>query len=235
MCFLGGERGIDDPSWPSNLCCRIYELPDFQGSNMTCCTSVREQRTVRDIELFGWNNEMSSWKCGKKVSAHFCFDKAQNCEWSDSESGAGWSYNPRVGVNDSMSSLILSHYNPKKELKATLFKEPNCQGYSYLLEADDNLGHSFTKYQDSYADFIAEGKFASVLLPKGTDFKLFYDGKFMSDSYNLREFTDNYECRNFHEFPIGKNEEVGDYGFRAFYFGKMFSPSLPKSSFNFIQ
>jgi len=126
MCFLGGERGIDDPSWPSNLCCRIYELPDFQGSNMTCCTSVREQRTVRDIELFGWNNEMSSWKCGKKVSAHFCFDKAQNCEWSDSESGAGWSYNSRVGVNDSMSSLILSHYNPDKELRATLFKEPNC-------------------------------------------------------------------------------------------------------------
>ena len=57
----------------------------------------------------------------------------------------------------------------------------------------------------------------------------------MSDSYNLREFTDNYECRNFHEFPISKNEEVGDYGFRAFYFGKIFSPSLPKSSFNFIQ
>ena len=138
VCFLGGDREISDTEWPEPLCCRIYELHDFKGKYMDFCLHNRQtQKQVVDpfTELYGyhnWNDNASSWKCGRQVAAKFCYDAVtEDCNDGAAESGSPGAQNPVMKPNNALTTVILFG---KSRPTGTLFDEPGCQGLSHRLD-----------------------------------------------------------------------------------------------------
>ena len=84
---------------------------------------------------------MSSWRCGRNLLAHFCFDNLLEDRnkisclggFQSSEHGTSESENPQVGHDDVISSLILDVVDPLVDLKGTVFGERGCKGRSVYL------------------------------------------------------------------------------------------------------
>ena len=144
-----GVRKVDR-SPPLDDCCRIYELQDFYGVYLNICAESAEVGNVayldtlegtysEERQAWTWDNEVSSWKCGKQVGLRLCYD-------SDSEPGGGECIDPssyeeghprsgnaRMGSNNAVSKLILTAPQVQDMYggaQATFFDKPNCEGHS---------------------------------------------------------------------------------------------------------
>ena len=131
-----GTRITDRTPVPDN-CCRIYELENMTGTYLEICNDGDGQESPvawldsmrgsydNDRAVFSWDNEITSWKCGKSADIKLCYDSdwyladgtSINYNMSDTEcpggidreeTGHARSGNGRVGANDTISKLIIS-------------------------------------------------------------------------------------------------------------------------------
>ena len=86
LCNIAGFENQVDPQGPSDQCCRIYEYSLYSGRFRDFCIQTdltddifnnwdaNREKLFRTIQLddYGWQNEMNSWKCGSMVWMEAC-------------------------------------------------------------------------------------------------------------------------------------------------------------------
>ena len=107
----------------------VVRLDDLDSS-VEYVNGVMQQRQT-------WNNEITSWKCGKNVGVKLCYgsddgDSGSEYECSgsieNSETGTPHSGNPMVGSNDYISKIIVglpesSYFDESEILPETMLAQ----------------------------------------------------------------------------------------------------------------
>jgi len=71
---------------------------DLEG-NVIDLTLISAARNSQGVNT--WDNEISSWKCGDRVSIKLCYNNEDDCDDPDMyETGHHGSGNARMGSND---------------------------------------------------------------------------------------------------------------------------------------
>lgn len=107
---------------------------------------------------------MSSWKCGKKVAVKFCrLEDGVDCdERGNGESAAGYAESQDTGLDNEISSMVLTPYLPEIFRAITVFSDSDCHGDSAILWAGQN-------YNDTEAQLHTGNDIKSVMFPEGAD------------------------------------------------------------------
>ena len=144
-------RNLLDRSWPADNCCRIYEHDRFTGADTDgedFCTDNFTDQKVFDFEQESqsWDNKMSSWKCGPNVAVKFCTRaNGLNCDTSRhyGESAGGNAESQDTGIDNSLTLMELTPYDPAVRQAITVFNKTECHGDSAVLWSD--VEYSSTK------------------------------------------------------------------------------------------
>ena len=70
-------------TYPGDLCCRLYEHPNYAGNTEDICYDYETYGTdgQQSVELSSsMINKTSSWWCGKNVAYDFCNNGTEGCE-----------------------------------------------------------------------------------------------------------------------------------------------------------
>ena len=224
-CGKRGPYGSVDHMQVKSGCCRIYELYNFVGVHLDICLDEnQETQTVDFRESFGddsdahtWANEISSWKCARDMRVRWCYNqKGEDCDKTvQSESGHNRSGNMKVGANDQIQSLVLTRVE-EDEAFATLFSEPNCEGFSTIVGVPEeaSLAKAWRKYDSSFSPYIGEGKVASVMIGGNVELGLYCNEQFENDYFVVHQ-PGVIRCLNLAHVPFEKALMQGDYGIRA--------------------
>ena len=67
--------------YPGDKCCTVYRDGSFSSDSKTFCHNGGSYTNINFSEQ-GFNDTMSSWHCGKKISYKFCHDVSHSgdCE-----------------------------------------------------------------------------------------------------------------------------------------------------------
>lgn len=105
---------------------------------------------------------MSSWKCGKQVAVKFCrLEDGVDCdERGNGESAAGYAESQDTGLDNEISSMVLTPYLPEIFRAITVFSETGCHGDSAVLWAGQD-------YNDTEAQLQTGNNIKSVMFPEG--------------------------------------------------------------------
>ena len=113
------------------------------------CHDPAKEQTVFDLNNLGFNDVVSSWNCGKKISYEFCKDSdTSNCVGDNRESGAGTIVNKSMHHDNWVTSVILKNYNPFKLGAVTMFKDGDCKGLSASFFVDEKSTQKFWNKAD---------------------------------------------------------------------------------------
>ena len=64
---------------------------------------------------YDFNNEMTSWACGKNVEYEMCWGESdEGCDENKGNRGAGAAKNPDTGNNNSLTTLYMRYYDASK-------------------------------------------------------------------------------------------------------------------------
>ena len=94
---------------------------------------ILNKPTKYDLLNEGWDNEVSSYKCGKKVGIMMCdklYDDAAKCKANERESGMPGTYNREIGLSNKVSLVNIVHTHP---YSATIYSRKECLGRSAWL------------------------------------------------------------------------------------------------------
>ena len=161
-----GTRPFDRPL-PQDNCCHIYELRNMYGTYFNICNDDDDGlgnpmvayldsmpgSYNEENDRWTWDNEVSSWKCGKRVDITLCYNSDGGADGKDgipdecpggtlaSESGNARSGNGAMSMNDTVSKVIV--WPPKDrdyptdggQVKATFYDGKNCTGKSQMVES----------------------------------------------------------------------------------------------------
>ena len=197
-----------DKTWPAINCCRLYENDKFMGRQLDLCYDENNMFDTKSFNLEAgdfewWDNKMSSWKCGAKTAVNFCTRaNRENCftDHHYGESAGGHAESQDTGIDNSLTLLTLTPYDPDETQAITVFRETRCHGRSSVLWSDQS--YSDTKEQITIEDdiqsiMVPEGEW-DVVLYKLTDFRAknwSKDGKSYEVSHNTGEI-DKLDDRN---------------------------------------
>lgn len=77
-------------SYPGDRCCRLYKGYNYNGASYNFCLHDGTTYTNYGLSSYGFNNNVSSYYCGKNVEYDFCNTTDGGCaSHTDSNSGAG--------------------------------------------------------------------------------------------------------------------------------------------------
>lgn len=94
---------------------------------------VLDKPTRYDLAIHGWDNETSSYKCGKEVGIMMCdsyYDEGAKCKAHERESGMPGTENGEIGLSNKVSFITITHTHP---YSATLYSRKGCKGRSAWL------------------------------------------------------------------------------------------------------
>ena len=114
-------------------CCRIYELWNMDGTFYEICKDLNsDSMTTPEVAFldalegsqdangrFTWDNEVSSWRCGKGAEIKLCYDSNHSDPNADCdspskfESGHETSGNGKLARNDEVSKVMVWAYCTK--------------------------------------------------------------------------------------------------------------------------
>lgn len=120
---------------------------------------------------------MSSWICGKNVSAQFC-NHPDACNWGNGTAAVGSSFTPDVKWDNQASRLILDSYDPiRGNGAALLWTEWDCKGTSTpIFSAEPGKSMYYTDYDLWFRNYRADWT-SSVMVPIGYELSLWdWDG-----------------------------------------------------------
>ena len=191
-----------DRTLPADNCCRIYELKNMYGTYFEICHWPQDDVNNKDKHvayldsmegsidpetgIYTWDNEVSSWKCGKTVDIKLCYDSdgpegsLTDCPGGveDQETGHARSGNGEMLKNDTVSKVIISPASERDyatngpgQVKATFFTGMNCTGISQMVESSgDGSFNVPTNGEPVHPMFT--GNVSSVFFDSWTDVKL---------------------------------------------------------------
>ena len=86
--------------YPGDNCCYLFSDYVYEGTRIKFCHDDKEETFA--LDLYGFDNKLSSWYCGKRVWYNFC-----NTKWGEQcWGGAGHFKNRLVDrYNDQVSVL----------------------------------------------------------------------------------------------------------------------------------
>jgi len=84
--------------YPGDKCCYLYKHPKYYGERAKVCHEDERKGFFLWDELDDdWNDEISSYICGKNVWFNMCLNDEDGCNKFDLLSGAGHHKNPDIG------------------------------------------------------------------------------------------------------------------------------------------
>jgi len=124
-------RKLSGFSIPNDDCCKIFEHSNYDGVAKEFCLGDETYKYfhMKD-ERIDFNDRMSSYICGKHVSARFCkHNKDDNCTNGNGYSAAGNTRSTNFVPHDWMTSLNLDFYDPENDNGAvTMYEDDDCEG-----------------------------------------------------------------------------------------------------------
>lgn len=189
LCAIGGQQGHLDYGGPSDFCCRIYESIGWMGRYYDLCAGDgfgADRPTFYDLMAEGWDNEMSSYKCGEKVGIMMCdryYSDPDMCKPHESESGMPGTQNGEIGLSNKVTTVNIVFNHP---YSATIYSREDCRGRSAWLKTDNSIAGSWTEYDADSNELLQDGDVMSAKVSDDMELDFFSNGNFASDSYALR-------------------------------------------------
>ena len=154
-----------DTTWPTEYCCRLYGSKKFSGKTGDFCTDNDTDAKEFNFEQIhtDWDNKMSSWKCGSKVAVNFCTRSNEHKCFEDhnyGESAGGHAESQDTGINNSLTMLKLTPYNPEVLSSITVFNSTKCHKRSSVLWGD-------VSYEKTDDQLTIGNNIKSVMVPSG--------------------------------------------------------------------
>lgn len=166
-----------------------YKGENYEGDTWTFRFDMNEPNRKYYFQLkgTGFNNDISSWKLGRKLHAEFC-DNDLVYEGND-ENGkptfgcldgddpskyvlgdaAGEIAMSNYGESDKVSGVILSMYDPETVPAVTAFTGTDCTGQTFALYTNGTAGEPETYLiSDLEAEGIPDSTIRSFMAPVGT-------------------------------------------------------------------
>ena len=170
------SRNLLDRTWPADNCCRIYEHDSFTGADTNgedFCTDNETDEKVIDFEQVShaWDNKMSSWKCGRNTAVKFCTrSNGYRCEDSRhyGESAGGNAESQDTGIDNSLTKMVLTPYDPAVLPAITVFSMTECHGDSAVLWS--NVDYSSTTSGEGR--LTLGNNIKSIMVPEGSDWQV---------------------------------------------------------------
>ena len=99
--------------YPGDRCCQIFKKRDFAGDWLLACLNEGELEGEVNVRDHGFNNNMSSWWCGKDIAYDFCDGRpGTNCQAAHGTSGAGSIKNSNAHqFNNELTTMYLYSYS----------------------------------------------------------------------------------------------------------------------------
>ena len=150
------------------------------------CTEHDTEDTVIDLSTAtlpsgeDWDNEASSYKCGRRTAIHFCTrpEHEGKCNtFKYAESAAGGSESRDIGIHGSHTVITLTPYDPDVRIAATVYAQTQCHGYSSVIWIDEGKIGTGDTYHNIHESLVttpvdpAVG-IASILFPQGEGYFL---------------------------------------------------------------
>ena len=108
---------------------------------------------------------MSSWKCGRKTAVKFC-TRANGYRCNEDvhygESAGGGAESQDTGIDNSLTLMQLTPYEPSIRQAITVFDQTECHGHSSVLWKGRD-------YDDVKNQLNLGENIRSVMVPEGTD------------------------------------------------------------------
>ena len=168
------EMSVDDLNggYPGDYCCALYKDSYYAGDTKTLCHDPTQESTVFNLGEMGFNDEVSSWTCGKLISYQFCKDDSPDCTGKKRESGAGTIADHQIGNNDWVTDVVLYNYDSTTQGAITMFEEKDCSGLS--------AGYIVGEYNESEMKDQGMGNndVNSLMVPFGYSVELFQKDNF---------------------------------------------------------
>lgn len=90
---------------------------------------------------YDFNDDMSSWHCGKGVEYDFCKNNpGDDCTGKKVNAGAGTASCHDIGHDNDLTTLYMYPYNPINVGTVTLFKGGSCTDNSARFPANSEVG-----------------------------------------------------------------------------------------------
>ena len=110
-----------------------------------------------------WDNKMSSWKCGRKVAVNFCTRSNRHRCYIDhhyGESAGGHAESQDTGIQNSLTLLYLTPYDPDQNQAITAFAQTECHERSSAL-------WSYEVYTSTNKMLTIGNNIKSIMVPEG--------------------------------------------------------------------
>ena len=123
---------------------------------------------------------MSSWKCGRKVAVNFCTrSNGYLCDSNRNygESAGGGAESQDTGIDNSLTRMVLTPYEPSTLQAITVFSETQCHGDSAVLWSDKEYSDTI----NGENRLTLGNNIMSVMLPEGSDWQV--------DLYAMTDFV----------------------------------------------
>ena len=184
--MIKGDESEPNVLNPKPNQCIVYDWTDYVGDYTIIELPEGSTEYLWDAEEHGWNERMSSWRCGTDIMYYFCYSKhtsgsdcRNNAPW-DGESGVGGWNNPRMGHTDWVSEVWLYPYSDWDNPAIVFYDNLDCTEASHFVRGySSGEATDFTR-DDLYYQFgYPRDSAASVQIPLGVTLQL-WDSASMS-------------------------------------------------------
>ena len=147
------------------------------GTTKTLCHDPANDQTVFNLASaeYDFNDKLSSWSCGKKVSYIFCKDTDPECNHDDRESGAGTMVNKEMKHQDWATTLVLENYSPFTLGAVTLFNWSDCKGQSAAFAVKELKTKRYWTRKNMETSSMYNDDISSLMVPFGMTVELYAD------------------------------------------------------------
>ena len=115
--YSGAQPAEANTTYPGHTCCMMYASHDFNtdgGWLSVCGNGSTFDYDIATSQYSWFNDEMSSWYCGKNIAFDFCKNNpGDDCSGDNGNTGAGNSRSVQIGNNDSLTTLRGRPYDPE--------------------------------------------------------------------------------------------------------------------------
>ena len=117
---------VENFGYPGDYCCALYTDSNFLGNTKTLCHDPANEESYFNLVSIGFNDKLSSFSCGQKVSYTFCKDTNYDCNHDDRASGAGTILSHEMRHNDWATYFKMKSYDPFTLGAVTTFNWNDC-------------------------------------------------------------------------------------------------------------
>ena len=165
-------------SYPGDLCCRMYEHPNYSGHTHDACFDYDTYGKDGEqyVSLSNFQNVASSWWCGKNVAYDFCHNGESDCH----QSGAGNARSPQIGFDNHVNGIKFSYYDSFERGAVTVFTDAYCKNVCGRFQVPEALEQTaWVNYETMFNTVYHTSNLGSVMVPYGYSFEMYNSDGFV--------------------------------------------------------